>query len=307
MRNIFRTLLAASSLLSCTLARADVVADWNAIALNAVESSAVHSTNALRAVAGVHIAMFEAMNFIEGRYVPRFLIKPPTPIAASSEAAAAAAAHHVLVHLYPEQSAAFDAALDRSLAQIPEGTRKSSGRITGKAIGANVYAIWASEQASNRVQASQVGSVSEPLIWNLIAAKLVDASRLEPIDAARVHAVVSIAISDVYSATTQESHGRHTDHPCVPCVASVATLIVLESTLGLAPRPTDTMTRSGASDTRGWMRPRERPDDAFLRKLDDAAIFRALINSSGRWARDSERTMGERFGTQALTYYMSAK
>ena len=150
MTKLFRTLFTGSSLLACTAAHADAVADWNAIALNAVESSGAPPAAALRALAGVHVAMFEAMNFIERRYVPRLVVRPASPIAASSEAAAAAAAHLVLSRLYPESSAAFDAALERSLAEMPEDRRKATGTITGRAIGGNVYAVWTWDEAPAR-------------------------------------------------------------------------------------------------------------------------------------------------------------
>src|SRR5499426_1833846 len=113
MTKLLRSLLTGSGLLCCTPGHADVVADWNAIAAHAVESSGAQPAAAQRALAGVHVAMFEAMNFIERRYVPQLVVRPASPIAASSEAAAAAAAHTVLTRLYPGSSAAFDAALAR--------------------------------------------------------------------------------------------------------------------------------------------------------------------------------------------------
>ena len=79
--------------LPCALARADVVADWNTIAIETVTALERDTAQAAYAIATVHVAMFEVMNFIEGGYVPRFLVKPPAPFARSGEAAAAAAAH----------------------------------------------------------------------------------------------------------------------------------------------------------------------------------------------------------------------
>jgi len=305
---LLRTLLAGSTMLACTLARADVVADWNAIALSAVESSAPSSPDALRAIADVHIAMFEAMNFIEGRYVPRFVVKPPMPIAASSEAAAATAAHYVLVQLYPEHAVALDIALDRSLAQLPEGDKKSSGRITGKAIGANIYAIRTADRALDGSRAGQPGSIAEPLMWNAIAARLAEARHLTPIEAARIHALVAIAVSDAYSATAEKSYARPADLPCPPCAAAVATLVILESEFGAAGRSAGaTMSPRTSETTRGGIRPADYVSATSLAKLDDSAILRAFINLSERWARDSEREIGRKFGADALTHYISAK
>src|SRR5882672_901847 len=134
--------LLAAFLLSLAPARADVVADWNKIALHTVVSSGQRPAHAAREMAMVHVAMFETMNFIEGVYVPHFVVKPPRRVGASGEAAAAAAAHHVLVQLHPEQKAALDAALHYSAAAIPDQPEKSGELVTGRSLGANIYAIW---------------------------------------------------------------------------------------------------------------------------------------------------------------------
>jgi hypothetical protein len=277
MTKLFRTLLTGSGLLAWTLAHADVVADWNAIALNAVESSAAHPAAAQRALAGIHVAMFEAMNFIERRYVPRLVVRPASPIAASSEAAAAVAAHLVLSRLYPGRSAAFDAALERSLAEIPDDGRKTSGTVTGRAIGGNVYAVWTWEEPAARAPGVPEAA-SDPLLWNLIAAKLIEGRALAPIEAARVHALVAIAVSDIYSAAGRGSRAWRTARPCVSCAAGVATLRVLESV-------------------------RVRDSGTTLRKLDDGTILRALLTYSERSAEPSDRRVGEGFGAHALSHY----
>jgi hypothetical protein len=278
MTKLFRTLFTGSSLLACTAAHADAVADWNAIALNAVESSGAPPAAALRALAGVHVAMFEAMNFIERRYVPRLVVRPASPIAASSEAAAAAAAHLVLSRLYPESSAAFDAALERSLAEMPEDRRKATGTITGRAIGGNVYAVWTWDEAPARAPGAPSEPASDPLLWSLIAAKLIEGRALAPIETARVNALVSTAVSDIYSAAGRGSRAFRAERTCVPCAAGVATLKVLESAL----------------------------DKPALRKRDDGTILRALLSFSERSADHSDRRLGEGFGAQALGHYRPA-
>ena len=281
MTKLFRTLLTGSGLLGCTLAHADVIADWNAIALNAVESAAAHPAAAQRAHAGIHVAMFEAMNFIERRYVPRLVVRPASPIAASSEAAAAAAAHLVLSRLYPGRSAAFDAALERSLAQIPGDGRKTSGTVTGRAIGANVYAIWTWEEPAARAPGVPEAA-SDPLLWNLIAAKLIEGRALAPIEAARVHALVSTAVSDIYSAAGRGSRAFRAERSCVSCAARVATLRVLES--ALAPE----RARRAAADS------------------GTPELLRALLTYSERSAEPSDRRLGEGFGAHALSHYRPA-
>lgn len=300
MTKLFTTLLAGSSLLCCAPAHADVVADWNAIALNAVESSGAQPATALRALAGVHVAMFEAMNFIERRYVPRLVVRPVTPIAASSEAAAAAAAHLVLTRLYPGQSGALDAALERSLAAIPDGGEKATGTITGRAIGGNVYAVWTWNEPPARSPGTAAEPASEPLLWNVIAAKLIEGKPLAPIEAARTHALVSIAVSELYCAAGRGSRALHADHLCVHCAAGVATLRVVAS--ALAPERSRAA-KLATPEASGWVRVIEQADRPTLRKLDDATVLRALLTYRERSAAASERRVGEGFGAQALTHY----
>jgi hypothetical protein len=225
--------------------------------------------------------MFEAMNFIERRYVPRLVVRPVSPIAASSEAAAAAAAHIVLTRLYPGQAAAFDAALERSLAGMPDGSEKASGTITGRAIGGNVYAVWNWGEAPARSPGIPPEPPSEPLLWNVIAAKLIEARPLAPIEAARAHALVSTAISDIYSAAGRGSRTLQVDRSCVPCAAGVATLKILDSALGPS-------------------------DKASARKLDDSTILRALLTYRERAAGSLDRRVGEGFGAHALAHYRPA-
>ena len=232
MTKLLRTVLTAASLLSCANARGDVIADWNMTALSILKSEEANPANALSALADVHVAMFEAMNFIEGRYVSHLTVKPPAPIAVSSDAAAAAAAHYVLVQLYPGKSALLDAALARSLAQVPEGDRKAGGKITGKFIGANVYAVRASDRASAPRAAARTKSASDPLQWNLFAARLIESRSMAPLESARLHALVSLAVSELYSAQDQGSFAEHTPALCVSCAAGVATSAVLESAQG---------------------------------------------------------------------------
>ena len=92
-----RILLAGSFLVSLYGAvHADVIADWNEKAVNAGNTARAGNFPTARAIAMVHLAMFEALNSIEPRYTPyraRLSAEPDS----SREAAAASAAHAVLV------------------------------------------------------------------------------------------------------------------------------------------------------------------------------------------------------------------
>jgi hypothetical protein len=133
-------------LMACSLARADVISDWNAIALETVTGSGRYRAyEESRVMAMVNTAMSETIKFNEARGPSSFVVTPPYRIAASSAAAAAAAAHYVLVQFHPERKASLDAALQRSLALEPDEVKRESGRIMGMNLGMNLYAIQASD------------------------------------------------------------------------------------------------------------------------------------------------------------------
>jgi hypothetical protein len=191
-------------LLPCSLARADVVADWNAIALTTLSAADRDPAYVAHALATVHVAMFEVMNFIEGTYVPRFLVRPPAPVAGSGEGAAAAAAHYVLRELHPDRAAALDAALERSLASIGDPQQKANARVWGRHLGANIYAIRFADvgglgASPGPAAAGAAESIANIAALNASVTKLIERKGLKPIDAARVHAHTSMALSDAYA------------------------------------------------------------------------------------------------------------
>src|ERR1051325_5852966 len=115
--------------------RADVVTDWNTIAVNTVSADTLRNRQT-RDMAMVHAAMFDAMNAIRPYYPPA-MVSITAKGYASREAAAAQAAHDVLLALFPAQQAVLDAQLAASLAQIPpddqHGHRpKHWGIVTGQ-------------------------------------------------------------------------------------------------------------------------------------------------------------------------------
>jgi hypothetical protein len=135
-----RILLVGSLLVSLYGAvRADVIADWNEKAVNAGNTARVGNFPTARAIAMVHLAMFEALNSIEPRYTPYRARLSPDP-EASREAAAASAAHAVLVGVYPEQAPELDKALQASLSAVMDGSPKTQGVQIGQQAGAAILA-----------------------------------------------------------------------------------------------------------------------------------------------------------------------
>lgn len=95
---------------------------------------------ASRAMAIVHIAIFEAVNAIVGGY-ETYAGVTAAPPGASMRAAVAAAAHDTLVAMFSSQSAIFDAHLTSELAAIPAGQSKNDGIGVGQACAAAILAM----------------------------------------------------------------------------------------------------------------------------------------------------------------------
>lgn len=120
-----------------SLARADTVTDWNEVTLQAIRTTITSPPRAARALAMVHVAIFDAVNVITRGYQP-YLMDTTVSVQTSREAAAAQAAYTVLVTLYPAQQVMFDAARAQSLAAVPDGPAKTAGIALGETAGANV-------------------------------------------------------------------------------------------------------------------------------------------------------------------------
>jgi hypothetical protein len=91
----------------------------------------------------VHAAMHDAVNGAEQRY-ETYASELAAP-GAHPEAAAAAAAHRVLAGLFPASQAAWDEALEASLAAIPDGPPKDAGVQLGAAVGQVVLDVRADD------------------------------------------------------------------------------------------------------------------------------------------------------------------
>jgi PAP2 superfamily protein len=136
------------SLLAGTLtAGADVVLDWNAIAVNTAVASKQNPFAQARYAAIVQLAVFEAVNAITGEYQP-YLGTIKAPAGASAEAAAIEAAYQVLSTYFPSSASTLSTARANSLAQIPDGQAKSDGIATGDAAALAMIALRANDGSS---------------------------------------------------------------------------------------------------------------------------------------------------------------
>src|SRR3989440_8832542 len=123
----------------------DSIHRWNAIAINAsgldhtpvapgelrVFGEQLGPTRASRAMAIVHIAIFDSVNAILGGYQSYTgiqSVKPPV----SLDAAVAQAAHDTLVALYPSQAPAFNSLFTDDLAKVSKKKERAKGISLGQ-------------------------------------------------------------------------------------------------------------------------------------------------------------------------------
>jgi hypothetical protein len=122
----------------CVVARGDMVTEWNANAVHAVQAVLTPTPPiGARAMAIVQAAVYDAANGIAQEYEPYFVTEQAPP-GARPEAAVAEAAYTVLVALMPTQKPNLDAELAVSLAEIPGSQGNSVSIARGLAWGAHV-------------------------------------------------------------------------------------------------------------------------------------------------------------------------
>jgi hypothetical protein len=131
----------------------DSLRHWNEVA---VDTSGVDHTSApsnsgrvfgeqlgpgraSRAMAIVHIAVFDAMNAIVGGY-QSYTGLAAAPVNTSVRAAVAAAAHDTLIALYPSQKMDLDEVFVEDLTDVPDGRAKANGLELGQRAAAVVLA-----------------------------------------------------------------------------------------------------------------------------------------------------------------------
>jgi len=132
------------------IAAGDVVTDWNEVLLDAIRTDRTSPPAASRAMAMVHIAVYDAVNGIAQTHEP-YYVDQAAPDGASAEAAAAAAAHATLVALFPAQQDMLDAALDASLAAVADGAAEDNGVAWGQTVAAAILALRSNDGSADIV------------------------------------------------------------------------------------------------------------------------------------------------------------
>jgi len=227
---------------------ADSLHHWNTIA---IDSSGLDHTpvadgdprvfgeqlgpgRSARAMAIVHVAIYDAVNAIARRYRSFTGIGDAVP-GASMDAAISQAAHDTLVVLFPSQKAQCDAVLAEALAAIPAGRAKDEGIRTGARaarailsrtandgsnhadpvlgvdfITSNRPGNWRQEDHTNAgIYWAYDGTPSlcaPPRLYNQIAVSIADQMGLDVVDLARLLALVNVTLSDAGIASWESKY-----------------------------------------------------------------------------------------------------
>ena len=119
----------------------NAVTDWHTNMESAVVVTGKKSpTVAFVYFAYADVAMYDAVNSIDGRFQP-FAVQVQAPRWASKDAAASVAAYDVLVHYLPLQEATLQTDLQASLAAIADGPAKTAGIKVGHAVATQWLAL----------------------------------------------------------------------------------------------------------------------------------------------------------------------
>lgn len=133
------------------LAGPDMVLQWNRATLEAIRVDRTAPPIATRALAMVHVAIYDAVNAMDQAHQPYWVQVTP-PANTSREAAAATAAHRVLIQLYPDQIEYFDFVLYESLKQVADSQSKIDGIALGEFIAGEVLALRANDGWDRHVE-----------------------------------------------------------------------------------------------------------------------------------------------------------
>lgn len=166
--------LGRSSEKSLQIRRGNTIQDWNASALDIVRQWTTTSNDpyqgrivpaqppmVARNLAMIHAAMFDAANAVTGKYTG-YRVDVPPQMGVSENVAAAAAAFEVAKSLYSavDEIAVWQASLNETLAQVPDGTAKTLGIELGRSVGKAILADRVNDGAkanSTYVPTTEVG------------------------------------------------------------------------------------------------------------------------------------------------------
>jgi vanadium-dependent haloperoxidase-like protein len=136
----------AAMAVSAPEVRADMILDWN---LNAAQAIVIGGKfvppRALIRLAMVHLAIYDAVNAIDGAPFEPYASVPDVARPASTDAAVATAAYDVLIVLLPDQKDALSAEYQASLATVTDDVAKTNGVAVGHSAATAILAVRAQD------------------------------------------------------------------------------------------------------------------------------------------------------------------
>ena len=147
IRSLGLCILIVTLLFGSAVAKADVVLEWNAIAVSTAVANKQNPFAQARYAAIVQLAVFEAITSITHTYQPYLGTITASP-GASPEAAAVEAAYQVLSTYFPASQATLYGDWANSMQSIPDGSAKTNGIATGDAAAAAMIALRANDGSS---------------------------------------------------------------------------------------------------------------------------------------------------------------
>ncbi len=166
-----------------TVLQPNMVLVWNANAADAIVGVAgLRPERGLIRLAMVHIAVYDAVNAIDGYPFQAYGIHPNVISPASADAATATAAHNMLVALFPAQQPDLDLKYAVSLSTIDDGPAKINGIAVGQQTAAGILALRANDGRDATVAYSPG---SGPGLWaptppGFLAAAAPEAAHVQP-------------------------------------------------------------------------------------------------------------------------------
>ena len=130
----------------------NAVSVWDEMATTAITTPAAASGTAEERLpifgvdhATVHLAIYDALAAITGKYQP-YAVRPTTSAAgASEEAAANTAAYEVMKGLFPARVSQYQATYDARIAAVPDGDAKTRGMAVGAEVARGMLALRAND------------------------------------------------------------------------------------------------------------------------------------------------------------------
>lgn len=162
MRNLLP--FSAVTVACLTPLSADVVTEWNQEILDVIRSNSVNPPMASRAMAILHVSIYDAVNGADRQNVG-FHVTSNTSAPSSAEAAAIGAAYEVMSSLFPSMSSHFADVRDNQLTSLGGGASVTNGLNWGTSVADSVI-TWRSTDGAAEAASTPYTPTGLPGDWS---------------------------------------------------------------------------------------------------------------------------------------------